>query len=421
MKDCEKNLTLEFDFEIQLRPPLSSPYETKSALLHIIIEKTNMLIRRKMVYLDNASTTHKKPRCVINAVRKGLTRLSVNSGRGAYKLAIKASEEVYNTRVRISNFLNNDDPSNIIFTGSCTQAINMALRGSVKLNGHIITTTFEHNSVLRTLNYLKHKYNISYTIVSPKSPKLTRDDILKHIRPETYLVAVNHTSNVVGVTQDLKMIGDVCKSKKLLLFVDGAQSVGHTKIDMQKYNINMLTVAGHKGVFAPQGIGVLALNNIKINPLIMGGTGTFSESIEQPNDPPEAFESGTQSMANILGVNAGFAYLERKFDKISTKTKKLSQYLYDNLILINKVKVYSERENNGVISFNIDGMTSSDVSNILSEKYNICTRSGLHCAPLVHKYFGTINRGMVRVSLSYFNSYRDITKFLKAIKVITTT
>lgn len=373
-----------------------------------------------MIYLDNASTTHKKPRCVIKAVKRGLGSLSVNSGRGAYKLAIKASDEVYNTRVRISKFLNNDDPSNIIFTGSCTQAINMALRGSVKPNGHIITTTFEHNSVLRTLNYLKQKYNISYTTIKPKSTIITKEEIENCIKKETYLIVINHTSNVIGATQNLEMIGKICRSKKLHFFVDGAQSVGHTKIDMKKCNINMLSIAGHKGTFGPQGIGVLALNNIQIKPLIMGGTGTYSESISQPLDPPEAFESGTQSIANILGLNAGFAFLERKNNKISIKIKKLSQYLYDNLISIDKVKVYSGKENNGVVSFNIQGMSSSEVSNILSEKYNICTRSGLHCAPLVHEYFGTKKTGMVRVSLSYFNSYRDITIFLKAIRQIVT-
>lgn len=374
-----------------------------------------------MIYLDNASTTHKKPRCVIRAVKKGLTRYSVNSGRGAYKLAIKASNIVYETRIKISQFINNDDPSNIIFTGSCTQAINMALRGSAVSNGHIITTTFEHNSVLRTLNYLKNKYNISYTIITPKSSIISLEEITKEIRKNTYLVAINHTSNVIGTTQNIKEIGKLCASKKLLLFLDGAQSVGHTKIDMKECNINMLSIAGHKGVFAPQGIGVLALNNVKINPLIMGGTGTYSESLDQPLEAPEGLESGTQSIGNIMGFGAGIDYLVQNFDKINEKIKKLSYYLYDNLLTINKVKVYSERENSGVISFNVDGMTSSDVSNILSEKYNICTRSGLHCAPLVHRYFNTTNRGMVRVSLSYFNSYREITKFLKAIREITTT
>ncbi len=374
-----------------------------------------------MIYLDNASTTHKKPHSVIRAVKKGLTTLSVNPGRGGYDLTIKGGQEVYDTRVIIHEFLHNDSPENVVFTGSCTQAINMALRGTIKPHGHIITTTFEHNSVLRTLNYLKEKYDISYTIIKPKGLIITRDEIVSCIKPNTYMIAINHRSNVLGVTQDIEMIGQICKERKLLYFVDGAQSVGHAKIDMQKCNINMLSVAGHKGTFAPQGIGVFVTNNVKVKPLIMGGTGTYSESISQPIDSPEGLESGTLSLPNILGLKAGIKYVMRHFNKISLKICKFSSILYEKLKKIPNVIVYSPKENGGVIAFNIKGKTSSEVSDILSNTYNICTRSGLHCAPLVHSYMGTTKTGMVRVSLSYFNSYADITKFLKAVEKISTT
>lgn len=374
-----------------------------------------------MIYLDNASTTHKKPRSVIRAVKKGLTTLSVNAGRGGYALTVKGGEEVYNTRVLLHEFLHNDSPENVIFTGSCTQAINMALRGTVRPHGHIITTTFEHNSVLRTLNYLKEKYDIMYTVIEPKGLVITREEIISNIKPNTYMIAVNHRSNVLGVTQDIEMIGQICKERKLLYFVDGAQSIGHSKIDIQKCNINMLSLAGHKGTFAPQGIGVLLTNNVKVKPLLFGGTGTYSESIVQPTDSPEGLESGTLSLPNILGLQAGVRYVMRHFDKISLKISKLSHILYEKLKKIPNVVVYSPKENGGVIGFNINDKTSSEVSDTLASEYNICTRSGLHCAPLVHKYMGTQKQGMVRVSLSYFNSYADITNFLKAVEKISTT
>lgn len=374
-----------------------------------------------MIYLDNASTTHKKPRSVVRAVKRGLTTLSANSGRGGYDLTIRAGQEVYETRVLLHEFLNNDSPENIVFTGSCTQAINMALRGTVRPNGHILTTTFEHNSVLRTLNYLKEKYNIMYTVIEPKGLIITREEIIANLKPNTYMIAINHRSNVLGVTQDIEMIGRICKERKLLYFVDGAQSVGHTKIDVKNCNINMLSVAGHKGVFAPQGIGVLVLNNIKIKPLIFGGTGTFSESIIQPSDPPEGLESGTLSVSNIMGLKEGVKFVVRKFNKIEQKMSKLSTILYQKLKKINNVAIYSPEDNGGVVAFNIKNKTSSEVSDILSQKYNICTRSGLHCAPYVHRYLDTTRIGAVRVSLSYYNSYADITKLIKAIEEISTT
>lgn len=374
-----------------------------------------------MIYLDNASTTHKKPRAVLKNVRRGLTSLSVNAGRGGYDLSIKAGQEVYKTRAIISEFLHNDTPENVVFTGSCTQAINLGLRGSVKPHGHIITTTFEHNSVLRTLEYMHKKYDVSYSIIEPKNMVITKEEILAKIRPNTYMITVNHRSNVLGVTQDIEMIGKICKEKKFIFFVDGAQSIGHTKIDMQKCNINMLALAGHKGTFAPQGIGALILNDIKINPIIFGGTGTYSESIIQPTDAPEGLESGTLSLTNILGLQAGVNFATKNSQKIKNKIEKLSAILYEKLTQNPQVIVYSPKENGGVISFNIKGKTSSEVSDILSEKYHICTRSGLHCAPLVHKYKNTLGVGMVRVSLSYFNSYRDITKLIKAVEKISTT
>ena len=371
-----------------------------------------------MIYLDNASTTHFKPRSVIKAVKKGVTSYSVNSSRGGYNLAVKGGIEVLKTREIIAKHFN-ADVENVVFTASCTHAINLALRGTIKPNGHIISTAMEHNSVLRTLNDLKEKYNISFTLIEPVNGIIRPEDIEKAITDKTYLVATIHTSNVTGATNDIISIGKICKKHKLLYLVDGAQSSGHIKIDLKKYNINLFTIAGHKGFFAPQGIGILISNNIKVNPIITGGTGTFSESINQPTESPDGLESGTQSMPCILGLKAGVEYVEKNFNKINNKIKKLTTPLFNYLKSNDKIKLYSFNPESGVMSFNIIGYSSSEIGDYLSENYDICVRTGLHCAPLIHQVNSTLKSGMVRVSISGFNRKRDIKILIKALKDFT--
>ena len=274
----------------------------------------------------------------------------------------------------------------------------------------------EHNSVLRTLQDLKEKYNIDYTLINPTNGVINPKDIEKAITSKTYLVATIHTSNVTGATNDISSIGKICKKHKLIYFVDGAQSSGHLKIDIKKLNINLFSIAGHKGFYAPQGIGVLLINNIKVNPLITGGTGTYSESIYQPTESPESLESGTQSMPCILGLKEGVKYVTKHFDKMNLKIKKLTTILYNFLKNNNKIKLYSFNPDSGVMSFNIIGYSSSEVGDYFNQFYQLCVRTGLHCAPLIHQENGTLKTGMVRVSISSFNKKRDIKIAIKAIK-----
>lgn len=371
-----------------------------------------------MIYLDNSSTTHRKPLSVILNTLSGTLQNSINPSRASYKRGIKVSEKVYRCRERISTYLG-AEPDNVIFTSGCTMALNLGLQGTAKRNGHIITTVFEHNSVLRVLTKLKETHNISYTFLEPnKHHQITTSDIKKHLKSNTYMVVINHTSNVTGDTQDIESIGKFCKKHGLLLFVDGAQSVGHENIDMKKMNINMLSIAGHKGLYAPQGIGALVINNCNVRPLIYGGTGTYSNSIVQPEDYPDGLESGTPNIVGILGLSAGVKFVSKHQNQINKKISKLTQYTLQELNKIKNVNVYSTNQNSGVISFTINGKDSVEVSTILDEKYGICTRSGLHCAPLVHKYFKTTKEGMTRISISYFNNMFEIKKLISAIKKI---
>jgi len=371
-----------------------------------------------MIYLDNSSTTHKKPFSVKLSALKALTRYSVNPSRGGYKLAIKVSEEIFNCRELLANTFGTT-PENTIFTSGCTMALNLAITGTAKKNGHIITTAFEHNSVLRVLENLKKTHNISYTIIAPnKNGQINSQEIIKNINISTYMIIINHTSNVTGDTQNIKQIGKICKKHNLLFLVDGAQSIGHEKINMQDDNINLLCLAGHKGLYSSTGIGALLINTAKVNPLIMGGTGTFSDKLQQPNDYPDGLESGTQNILGILTLYSGIKFVNKNQEKINKKITKLTSYLLHEINRIKNIVCYSTNTHSGVVSFTIKNKDSVEVSNILDEKYNIQTRSGLHCAPLIHKHFHTIKSGMTRISISYFNKKLDITKLIKALKEI---
>ena len=371
-----------------------------------------------MIYLDNSSTTHKKPYSVKKESQKGLKSLSVNPSRGGYKLAIKGSQKIFQCREELSEYLGCDSDK-VIFTSGCTMALNLAINGTAKKNGHIITTIYEHNSVLRVLEKLKQTHNISYTTLTPnKDGLINLHDISRNIKENTYIVIINHTSNVTGITQNIEEIGKICKKNNLMFLVDGAQSIGHEYINIKKFNINMLSLAGHKGLYAPQGIGALLVNNTTISPLIYGGTGTYSNSLEQPLDIPDGFESGTPNIVGILGLLAGIKFVRKHQTKINHKIEKLSKYLIENLKLIPNIKLYSKNTHSGVISFTFTNIDSVEVSSKLSEKYNICTRSGLHCAPLVHKYYDTTQNGMTRISLSYYNNLFQVKKLIKAIKTI---
>lgn len=371
-----------------------------------------------MIYLDNSSTTHKKPLSVRLAVTQGVKKLSVNPSRGGYQLAIKGSLLVYNCREKLAEYLGTT-PENVVFTSGCTEALNLAILGTAIKNGHIITTILEHNSVLRTLDNLQKTHNISYTLLTPnKSGQITIQEIQKHTKDNTYMIIINHTSNVLGCTQNIKQIGKLCKKNNYIFLVDGAQSIGHEYINMTEMNINLLTIAGHKGLYAPQGIGALLINNTKISPIKFGGTGTFSESIKQPTDIPEGLESGTPNIVGILGLLAGVKFVKKHQIKINKKITKLTNKLLSKINKIKNVDCYSNNTHSGVVSFAIKNKTSSEVSQILSNKYNIATRSGLHCAPMVHKFLGTTKNGLTRISISYFNKTRDIKKTIQAIEEI---
>lgn len=374
-----------------------------------------------MIYADNSATTHIKPKNVIKAVNDGLTKFSANPGRAGHNLAIDTAIAISNVREKIKNLIEAPKVSNVIFTSGCTEALNLAILGTAQKGGHVIATSNDHNSVLRPLYHLQKQGIIELSIANPENnEKLTKADIEKHIKNNTYLICINHISNVDGMIAEIDEIGELCASKCILFLVDGAQSCGHTRLSMRKSNIDLLALAPHKGLYAPQGIGVLAFSQrVKLNPIKFGGTGTDSFSTDQPLNPPECFESGTVATPNILGLGAGIDFVNENYNAICNKLEDLTTYLNFELRKIPNVIVYTHPNNShGVLAFNIEGMESETVSQILNDRFAIYTRSGLHCAPLKHKYMGTLQTGVVRISLSYFNTFSEIISIIKAIKKI---
>ena len=374
-----------------------------------------------MIYLDNSATTYPKPKEVIDAVMDSFVKFGANPGRSGHSFSIKTALKIAEIRENLAQFVGAENMENVIFTSGATESLNLAILGSVVKGGHIVVTENDHNSVLRPVFYLKKLGLVEVSVAKAKhNNKLTAQDILSCIKPNTYLICINHISNVDGMISDIEEIGKICYEKCILLLVDGAQSVGHQNIDIVRQHIDFLAIAGHKGLYAPQGVGVLVVSSkAKLKPIKFGGTGTDSFSVEQPKEKPEAFESGTLATPAIIGLGAGLEFVKKNFVKIKDKLEDLTTCLHYELSQIKNLKIYTHPDNaNGVLSFNIGNMQSTEVAQILDNEFNIMVRSGLHCAPLKHRALGTLETGTVRVSMSYHTTYNDISKLIKAVKII---
>ena len=373
-----------------------------------------------MIYFDNSASSFVKPKCVQKAVFNALNYFTANPGRSGHKASIKNALEVEKVRSRLSSHVGTT-AENIIFTLNCTDALNLAILGSHKEGGHIVCTENEHNSVLRPLNHLcEIDKNFSYSIAKQSGKVgIIWEDIEKEICENTYMVIANHISNVNGDVADITTIGHKLKNRNILFLVDGAQGGGHFKYDMKNQNINFLPLAPHKGFYSPQGVGALCINgDVCLSPIRFGGTGTNSLELVQPETSPERFESGTLNTPAILGFGEGINFVEENFSLIQEKLEDLTTYLHYELSQL-PVEIYTKTENtNGVVAFNIPDIDSVDVANFLDEHFDICVRSGLHCAPLKHKSLGTLAGGAVRVSFSYFNTYQEVEKLVFAIKTL---
>ena len=373
-------------------------------------------------YLDNAATTFPKPVSVYNEVYRCMSRYCGNPGRGSHRLSLEASRAIFECRSLIADLVGVSELERIIFTYNTTYALNMVIKGILKLGDHVIISDMEHNAVLRPIWKLAHDGVISYDIFSSmplldrRSPALICAKIASLIKPNTKMVICTHASNICSVTLPIKEIGEFCKKHSLFFLVDGAQSVGHYDVDVDTMNISALCFPSHKGLYGPQGCGVIALGkNVSMDTLVEGGNGINSLDGNMPMLPPERYESGTLATPVIAGLAKGVrAILSNPKGEISEYQKYLFSTAYYALSNIDNITVYAPQHSGSVLLFNLKGRTSEQISREL-DSFDICTRGGFHCSALAHKTLGTPDTGAVRASFGIFNKKRDIDTLSKAI------
>lgn len=375
-----------------------------------------------MIYFDNGATTFPKPVSVINSINTANKRFGANPGRGGHKLAIKASELVYNARKVTAEFFGVSNPEKVIFSLNCTTAINTVIKGLLNPGDHVIISSLEHNAVLRPLDKLKAKgitYSVAQVIEGDNDETLS--NFRNAINEKTKLLVCTYASNVVGIKLPVERICSMCHQYGILCCVDAAQSAGTVPIDLSDSSIDYLCVSGHKGLYGPMGIGALIINcDVIPDSLIEGGTGSNSIDYAQPLILPDKFESGTNNFSGIIGMGEGIKFVSSYGQmKIYKKEIDLLRHIYDKLKLMKKIELYTQRPNIDyyvpVLSFNVKGKNSEEVADELSSKYNIAVRAGLHCAPLAHKSIGTLNTGTVRVVPSVFTTNYDINSLISAV------
>ena len=374
-----------------------------------------------MIYLDNAATTQKKPPQVLTAVTEAMQSMG-NSSRGTHGGALRSARSVFSARAAIAKLFHAPGPEQVIFATNATEALNIAIGGLFEKGDHVITTALEHNSVLRPLYRLEDEGVISLSIVpADKYGCVDYDDFSRLIQANTRAIVCTHASNLTGNALDLYKIGDIAREHKLLLVVDASQSAGVLPIDMEAMGISVLCFTGHKGLMGPQGTGGLCVaQGVDIRPLKVGGSGVQSYSRTHPGEMPTRLEAGTLNGHGIAGLGAGVDFLlETGVETIHAREIALSRRFYDGVKDIPGVTVYgdfSHWNRTAVVTLNIGDYDSGEVSDALWEDYEIATRPGAHCAPLMHMALGTVDQGAVRFSFSWFNTEEEVDIAINAIK-----
>lgn len=373
-----------------------------------------------MIYLDNGATTFPKPKVVTDKIMECYIGYAGNPGRSGHKLAMKMDLEIYETREKICKLINGTEVLNVIFTFNATDSLNLAIKGVLEEGDHVITTSMEHNSVLRPLNQLRKEGKIELSIVyADDKGYIDPKKIFEALTPNTKMIVTTHMSNVFGTIVDIKAIGDFCKENNILYLVDASQSIGVLDIDVQEMNIDLLAFPGHKALFGPMGTGALYIKEgIIVKPLKEGGTGSYSHSIDQPDLYPDSLESGTPNGVGIIALGKGIDFInEVGIENIRNHEMSLKNHFIELLKDNEDVILYGTLDDRqgAVVSLNVKDMDSSEISYILSDEFDIYTRPGFHCAPLAHKTMGTEELGAIRFSFGYYNTLEEVEKTVEAL------
>lgn len=378
------------------------------------------------IYLDNASTTFPKPKVVADAIYNFITTVGGNAGRSNHSNSLETNRILFECRSALAEFFNYNSLENVIFTNNITTSLNILIQGSLSNGDHIITSSMEHNSVIRPLYYMKEHHNIELDIVKANNQGfITASNIEKLIKPNTKFIIISQASNVTGSIQPIKDIGLLCKKHNIFFILDTAQGAGTLKTDFTELNLSALAFTGHKSLLGPQGIGGFIISN-ELNelckPLYFGGTGSLSHDLNQPDFLPDKFESGTLNTPGIIGLLEAIKFINSEgLNTIYEYNKFIHTYFIKNLLNIDRIKYYGDLvgdKSTTCLSFNIDGIDTAEVSYILDNEFGIKNRSGLHCSPLAHKSIGTYPTGTIRLSTSYFTQKEDIDFALSAINKI---
>lgn len=378
------------------------------------------------VYLDNSATTYPKPEEVYNSVYNYMKNIGANPGRGGYANALEGDRIIFNCRQSLMELFNFNSIENVIFTSNITQSLNIILKSIVKDGWHIITSSMEHNSVIRPLFSLKKTKNIELDILQcSKDGLIDVMDFNNRIKSNTKLVILNHASNVIGTIQPLEEIGEICKKNNIYFVIDSAQSAGAIPVNFNKLNCNALAFTGHKSLLGPQGIGGFLIDNTlnkEASSFIEGGTGSISQSTLQPDFLPDKFESGTLNAPGIAGLLAGVKYIMNEgLSTIKERESELCKNLIDGLLNISSIEVYGLKDatlRTATVSINSSKINNSELGFALDKDFGIMSRTGLHCSPLAHETIGTFPIGTLRFSLGPFNDKKDIDYVLYAINSI---
>lgn len=373
-----------------------------------------------MIYLDNSATSYPKPRGMIEKMEQCILNYCGNPGRSGHYMSMKTGEEIYKARKNIARLINAGDTKNVVFTKNTTEALNIAIKGFLKEGDHVITTSMEHNSVLRPLKELE-RYGVSNSIVYGDEKGCIRArDIERAVRDNTSLIVCTHGANTTGTILPIKEIGKIARKHRCKFLVDGAQTGGALDIDVKALNIDMLAMAGHKGLLGPQGTGALYISpGCDLLPLMEGGTGTESKNQYHPRELPEAMEAGTLNSPSIIGLGYSVAYVDKIGPSVIGKYEEdLIRRLEEGLRNMDKITIFGPEDparKTGVCLMNIEGMECEEVTSILNNQYGIQVRGGFHCAGLAHKTIGTWNKGAVRISVGLYNTKKEMDILINAL------
>ena len=373
-----------------------------------------------MIYFDNAATTMRKPDCVVQAVTEALCAMG-NSGRGVHEGALSASRIIYDSRIALAELFGAESPERIAFTANSTQALNIAIKGVLNPGDHVITTTLEHNSVLRPLYELEER-GVQLTILpADKAGNVRYEDFEQEIRPNTRAIVTTHGSNLTGNLLDIGRLGGIAKKYGLLYIVDASQTAGVFDIDVQQMHIDILCFTGHKGLLGPQGTGGLYVRDgVEVRPLLSGGSGVQTYLRSHPAQMPTALEAGTLNGHGIAGLGAAVRHiLDTGMETIRQKEQALMWEFYTQVRQIPGITVYGDFSTQNrcpIVTLNVRDYDSGEVSDALASECGIATRSGAHCAPLMHKALGTVEQGAVRFSFSHYNTEEEINFAVSALR-----